>query len=91
MREAIARIRWTIAVSVFNLLAALASDFIFSYSSADMRSSSSEEMSNIGASLEVMDRDARKMRGEKPFVFTNLKEGKGLEDVYAFIVRAGML
>lgn len=45
----------------------------------------------VGASLEVMDRDARKMRGNKPFVFTNLKEGKGLEDVYSFIVRAGML
>jgi len=45
----------------------------------------------VGASLEVMDRDAKKMRGDKPFVFTNLKEGSGLEDVYAFIVRAGML
>jgi len=45
----------------------------------------------VGASLEVMDRDAKKMRGDKPFVFTNLKEGIGLEDVYAFIVRAGML
>lgn len=45
----------------------------------------------VGASLDVMDRDARKMRGDKPFVFTNLKEGTGLENVYSFIVRAGML
>jgi urease accessory protein len=45
----------------------------------------------VGASLDVMDRDARKMRGQKPFVFTNLKQGTGLEDVYAFIVSAGML
>ena len=39
----------------------------------------------VGASLEVMDRDAKKMRGERPFVFTNLKEGKGLDRVIAFI------
>ncbi len=45
----------------------------------------------VGASLEVMDRDAKKMRGDKPFVFTNLKEGTGLETVYSFIARAGML
>ena len=45
----------------------------------------------VGASLEVMDRDAKKMRGDKPFVFTNLKEGVGLEQVYSFIIRAGML
>ena len=38
-----------------------------------------------------MDRDARKMRGERPFVFTNLKTGKGLSDVIAFIERQGML
>src|SRR5271169_80572 len=35
----------------------------------------------VGASLEVMDRDARKMRGERPFVFTNLKTGHGLDTV----------
>ena len=35
----------------------------------------------VGASLEVMDRDARKMRGERPFVFTNLKEGRGVAEV----------
>lgn len=39
----------------------------------------------VGASLEVMERDARKMRGDKPFVFTNLKNGDGLDDVVSFI------
>ncbi len=43
----------------------------------------------VGASLEVMDRDARKMRGERPFVFTNLKSGAGVDDVIAFIQRQG--
>ena len=46
---------------------------------------------HVGASLEVMDRDARKMRGERPFVFTNLKTGQGLDEVVAFIEREGML
>ncbi len=46
---------------------------------------------HVGASLEVMDRDARKMRGERPFVFTNLKTGHGLDQVIAFIEREGML
>lgn len=45
----------------------------------------------VGASLDVMDRDARRMRGERPFVFTNLKTGAGLDDVAAFIVTAGGL
>jgi urease accessory protein len=45
----------------------------------------------VGASLEVMDRDARKMRGERPFVFTNLKNGQGLDGVISFIERHGML
>jgi urease accessory protein len=45
----------------------------------------------VGASLEVMDRDARKMRGERPFVFTNLKIGQGLDSVIDFIVKQGML
>jgi len=45
----------------------------------------------VGASLEVMDRDAKKMRGAKPFVFTNLKTGQGLDDVVEFIVKQGML
>ena len=45
----------------------------------------------VGASLEVMDRDAKKMRGERPFVFSNLKTGTGLADIEAFIIQAGML
>jgi urease accessory protein len=45
----------------------------------------------VGASLEVMDRDARRMRGERPFVFTNLKTGAGLAAVIDFIVHKGML
>jgi len=45
----------------------------------------------VGASLEVMDRDARKMRGKRPFVFTNLKTAEGLKTVEAFIIREGML
>ena len=45
----------------------------------------------VGASLEVMDRDAKKMRGERPFVFSNLKTGVGLMDIIAFIERQGML
>lgn len=46
---------------------------------------------HVGASLDVMDRDARKMRGERPFVFTNLKTGQGLDDVVAFVETQGML
>lgn len=45
----------------------------------------------VNASLEVMDRDAKKMRGDKPFVFTNLMRGDGLKTVIDFIVRQGML
>ncbi|MGY2572549.1 urease accessory protein UreG [Vibrio sp. C8] len=45
----------------------------------------------VNASLEVMDRDAKKMRGEKPFVFTNLIRGDGLKTVIDFIVQQGML
>jgi len=45
----------------------------------------------VGASLEVMDRDARKMRGTRPFVFTNLKTGDGLDAVVGFIERSGGL
>ena len=45
----------------------------------------------VGASLEVMDRDARKMRGERPFVFTNLKTKEGIEPIAAFVVRQGLL
>ena len=45
----------------------------------------------VGASLEVMDRDARKMRGERPFLFSNLKTGQGLDGIVSFIETAGML
>lgn len=45
----------------------------------------------VGASLEVMDHDTKRMRGERPFVFSNLKTGQGLADIIAFIEREGML
>jgi urease accessory protein len=45
----------------------------------------------VGASLEVMERDARRMRGERPFVFTNLKQASGVVEVAAFIEREGLL
>src|SRR5579859_2117 len=45
----------------------------------------------VGASLEVMDRDARRMRGERPFLFTNLKIEQGVAEIVAFIERAGGL
>jgi len=45
----------------------------------------------VGASLEVMARDAKRMRGERPFVFTNLKTGEGLETVIQFIEKEGLL
>ncbi|MCT7357850.1 MAG: urease accessory protein UreG [Thalassobium sp.] len=45
----------------------------------------------VGADLDVMDRDAKKMRGERPFVFSNLKKAQGLDDIIQFIVTEGML
>lgn len=45
----------------------------------------------VGASLEVMERDSRKMRGERPFVFSNMKSGDGLDAIAAFIVKSGGL
>jgi len=46
---------------------------------------------HVGASLDVMDRDAKKMRGTRPFIFSNLKTKQGLEDIVGFIVERGML
>ena len=46
---------------------------------------------HVGASLEVMERDAKKMRGERPFVFTNLKSGVGVVAVEQFIIDQGLL
>jgi len=43
----------------------------------------------VGASLEVMDRDARRMRGNRPFLFSNLKSGEGLDRIAEFILDAG--
>ena len=45
----------------------------------------------VGASLAIMERDAKRMRGERPFVFTNLKIGTGLDTVIDFIEREGLL
>ncbi|HUN69279.1 MAG TPA: urease accessory protein UreG [Burkholderiales bacterium] len=45
----------------------------------------------VGASLEVMERDARRMRGARPFVFSNLKTGQGLDIIVKFIETEGML
>jgi urease accessory protein len=44
----------------------------------------------VGASLEVMERDARRMRGERPFVFTNLKTGQGVAAVIRFVEAQGL-
>ena len=46
---------------------------------------------HVGASLDVMEKDARKMRGEKPFVFSDLKNGMGLEEIENFIIKQGLL
>jgi urease accessory protein len=46
---------------------------------------------HVGANLHVMARDARRMRGERPFVFTNLRSGEGVEAVVEFIRRQGLL
>jgi urease accessory protein len=46
---------------------------------------------HVGASLAVMDRDARKMRGDRPFVFTCVRAGDGVKAVADFVIRQGML
>lgn len=43
----------------------------------------------VGADLSVMDRDAKKMRGARPFIFTNLKENKGVSEIASFILKSG--
>jgi urease accessory protein len=45
----------------------------------------------VGASLEVMDRDARAQRGERPFLFTCLKTGQGVPEIVRFIEERGLL
>jgi urease accessory protein len=45
----------------------------------------------VGADLGVMDRDARRMRGERPFVFTNIRAGQGVKEVADFVCEAGGL
>src|SRR5476651_811934 len=45
----------------------------------------------VGASLEIMDRDAKKMRGDRPFVFANIRAGKGVEEIASFIEKQGGL
>ena len=46
---------------------------------------------HVGADLEVMARDARRQRGERPFIFTNLREGTGVAEVVEFIRTRGLL
>ena len=46
---------------------------------------------HVGASLEVMERDARRMRGARPFVFSNLRSGQGVEEIARFIEQRGGL
>ena len=45
----------------------------------------------VGADLDVMDRDSRKMRGDKPFIFSNIKAGKGVSEIADLIVETGGL
>jgi urease accessory protein len=46
---------------------------------------------HVGASLDVMARDAKAQRGERPFVFTNLRAGEGVEEIVKFIRERGLL
>jgi urease accessory protein len=45
----------------------------------------------VGANLDIMAQDARRQRGERPFVFTNLRTGEGVNEVMAFIREQGLL
>jgi urease accessory protein len=47
--------------------------------------------SYVGANLDVMAHDAKKMRGERPFIFTNLRAGDGVDEIVAFIRKQGLL
>ena len=49
------------------------------------------KIQDIGADLGVMERDSKKMRGKRPFVFTQIKAGDGLQTIVDFIVEAGGL
>lgn len=46
---------------------------------------------HVGASLDVMEKDAQKMRGEKPFLFSDLKNGVGIKEIESFIIKQGLL
>jgi urease accessory protein len=46
---------------------------------------------HVGASLEVMDRDSKRMRGERPYLFANIRAGQGVEEIATFIERSGGL
>ena len=46
---------------------------------------------HVGASLEVMERDAKRMRGARPFVFSNLRTGQGVDEIVRFIEEKGGL
>jgi len=46
---------------------------------------------HVGASLEVMDRDSKRMRGDRPYVFANIRAGQGVAEIAAFITQAGGL
>lgn len=46
---------------------------------------------HVGASLEVMEHDTKKMRGDRPFVFANMKKGEGMKEIIDFIIEQGML
>ena len=45
----------------------------------------------VGASLDVMDKDTKKMRGKRPYIFSNMKDGRGIDDIITFIIQEGML
>lgn len=45
----------------------------------------------VGASLDIMDRDAKKMRGERPFIFANMKTEQGVDEIIGFLETEGML